>query len=58
MMKKYLLLLFLGISLTSLSAQDKAYWVCFNVEVDSDIAETFVNSLDKFMSSLQNSSHL
>ena len=51
MMKKYLLLLFLSISLTSLSAQDKAYWVCFNVEVDSDGAETFVSSLDKFMSS-------
>ena len=50
-MKKILLSLLLVLSATLTNAQDKGYWVCFNVEVDADGAGNFVESLDNFMNS-------
>ena len=50
-MKKILLLLLFVFSLTLTNAQEKGYWVCFNVEVDADGAGDFVQSLDNFMNS-------
>ena len=51
-MKKTILLLLLFVfSLTFVNAQEKGYWVCFNVEVDADGAGDFVQSLDNFMNS-------
>ena len=50
-MKKILLLLIFVFCLTLTDAQEKGYWVCFNVEVDADGAGDFVQSLDNFMNS-------
>ena len=50
-MKKILLLLLFVFSLSFTYAQEKGYWVCFNVEVDADGAGDFVQSLDNFMNS-------
>ena len=50
-MKKIVLLLVFVFSLTLTNAQEKGYWVCFNVEVDADAAGDFVQSLDNFMNS-------
>ncbi|MFL2597981.1 MAG: hypothetical protein ACJ0P4_08865 [Flavobacteriaceae bacterium] len=43
---KKLLLLFLTLTISFASAQDKGYWVCFNVNVDAEGQEAFVNALD------------
>ena len=48
---KKLLILFLIFCATLTNAQEKGYWVCFNVEVDADGAGDFVQSLDNFMNS-------
>ena len=48
---KKLLILFLIFCATLTNAQEKGYWVCFNVEVDDDGAGDFVQSLDNFMNS-------
>ena len=50
-MKKILLLLLFVFSLSLTNAQEKGYWVCFNVEVDANGAGDFVQSLDNFMNS-------
>ena len=44
-MKKFLLL-FLILTLSFSKAQDKGYWVCFNVNVDPEGQEAFVDALD------------
>ena len=49
-MKKILILLIIFCA-TLTNAQEKGYWVCFNVEVDADGAGDFVKSLDNFMNS-------
>ena len=49
-MKKILILLLIFCA-TLTNAQEKGYWVCFNVEVDTDGAGDFVQSLDNFMNS-------
>ena len=49
-MKKILILLIIFCA-TLTNAQEKGYWVCFNVEVDADGAGDFVRSLDNFMNS-------
>ena len=36
---KKLLLLFLTLTISFANAQDKGYWVCFNVNVDADITK-------------------
>ena len=46
---KKLIILFLIFCATLTNAQEKGYWVCFNVEVDADGAGDFVQSLDNFM---------
>ena len=43
---KKLLLLFLTLTISFANAQDKGYWVCFNVNVDAEGQEAFVNALD------------
>jgi len=48
---KKILILFLIFCATLTNAQEKGYWVCFNVEVDTDGAGDFVKSLDNFMNS-------
>ena len=48
---KKILILFLIFCATLTNAQEKGYWVCFNVEVDADGAGDFVKSLDNFMNS-------
>ena len=48
---KKILILFLIFCATLTNAQEKGYWVCFNVEVDADGAGDFVQSLDNFMNS-------
>ena len=48
---KKILILFLIFCATLTNAQEKGYWVCFNVEVDAGGAGDFVQSLDNFMNS-------
>ena len=45
-MKNYLFLLLFAFSVSFINAQEKSYWVCFNVQVDPDGQEAFVSALD------------
>ena len=41
-----LILLFLLLTISFANSQDKGYWVCFNVNVNPEGQEAFVDALD------------
>jgi len=45
-MKKLLFIVILCLTMSISNGQEKGYWVCFNVQVDPEGQEAFVNALD------------